>query len=279
MPSAMISQAGSERAMSDQLAKNSYKHHSLIPKMSSSPENIVTQATQKSQVDIQAQIDQALRGDTKLSFRKTLAESWRKTSGVKLYLLGAWLLLGAVVVVIMEIFNLFGLGTGAIIPETISAKTLLIRFAIDMMSAALIMPLLGGFIMMAIKHIDGKEISFKTLFAYTDKTLPLFIANLMIMTAVTLGLFLLILPGIYLCVAYACAPALIIDKNMKPWAALEASRKAVGKQWFRVAGLIITMVLIFIISALPLGIGLIWTLPMMIILFSVIYKNIFGISS
>lgn len=53
--------------------------------------------------------------------------------------------------------------------------------------------------------------------------------------ATSAGYLLLIIPGIYLQVSWCFALFLVVDKGLEPWAALEASRKAVAKQWFRMA--------------------------------------------
>lgn len=69
---------------------------------------------------------------------------------------------------------------------------------------------------------------------------------------------------------------LIVDKGLSPWQAMETSRKAVHKIWWRLIGLFIVMGLIFVVSLVPLGIGLIWTWPMFIILTGVVYRHLFG---
>jgi uncharacterized membrane protein len=39
----------------------------------------------------------------------------------------------------------------------------------------------------------------------------------------------------------------------------------------------IVISLIVMVSMIPLGIGLIWTLPMMMIAYGIIYRNMFGV--
>ncbi|HEX8955822.1 MAG TPA: DUF975 family protein, partial [Burkholderiaceae bacterium] len=84
------------------------------------------------------------------------------------------------------------------------------------------------------------------------------------------------LPGIYLAVAYSASSILIVDKKLGIWEALETSRKALTQCWFRVFFLALTYLLIMILSALPLGIGLIWTLPMGVVLKGIVYREVFG---
>jgi len=70
---------------------------------------------------------------------------------------------------------------------------------------------------------------------------------------------------------------LILDQEMSAWEAMEASRKAIHKVWWKVAGTLFLMGLIYTVSALPLGIGLIWTVPMFIVLGGVIYRCLFDV--
>jgi len=72
---------------------------------------------------------------------------------------------------------------------------------------------------------------------------------------------------------------LIADKKLSAWQAMEASRKAITKHWFKIFALYFVMVVILIISTISLGLGLIWTYPMMISLMGILYREIFGVTS
>jgi hypothetical protein len=48
-----------------------------------------------------------------------------------------------------------------------------------------------------------------------------------------------IIPGIYLQVAWAFAIALVADKRLEFWGAMELSRKVVTRVWFRIFGLLL----------------------------------------
>ena len=90
---------------------------------------------------------------------------------------------------------------------------------------------------------------------------------------------LLIIPGIYLSIAYMFTLPLIIEKNMDFWQAMETSRKAVSQHWFKLFFIGALMMFICLISAIPLGLGLIWTLPMFVALHGALYRRIFGITA
>ena len=90
------------------------------------------------------------------------------------------------------------------------------------------------------------------------------------------GFMLLILPAIYVTVAYAFTIPLIVDKNMEVWEAMEHSRKTVTKHWFKVAGLMGLLTIIMLLGAIPLGVGLIWALPLMFVtLYGLAYPVMF----
>ncbi len=75
---------------------------------------------------------------------------------------------------------------------------------------------------------------------------------------------------------YYLAFPLIVDKNLGPWEALEASRKAVGKRWFAVFGFAFLLGLINMVAMIPMGIGLVWSVPLSVIAFGILYRNVFG---
>jgi uncharacterized membrane protein len=91
----------------------------------------------------------------------------------------------------------------------------------------------------------------------------------------TIGFILLIIPGIYLSVAYSLTIPIILDQGLGPWQAMELSRKAIGRKWFKVFAVYLITMVIYMISMIPLGIGLIWTLPLMIMVAAVLYRTIF----
>lgn len=133
--------------------------------------------------------------------------------------------------------------------------------------------------MMGIKHIQHQEVAFSDLFSCFNKTGALIITAILMNIMIIIGFLLFVIPGIYLSVAYLLAFPLIVDRNISPWEALEASRKAISKRWFSVFFWYIALMIIVIISIIPLGLGLIWTMPMMVMAIIILYRDIFGIMS
>ncbi len=88
--------------------------------------------------------------------------------------------------------------------------------------------------------------------------------------------FLLLIPVIYLIYAYFLSPWIYIDnKGISIWKAMETSRKLVTKRWFKIFGLVFVVGLIVMISAIPFGIGFIWTMPFAYLCIGTLYQTIF----
>jgi hypothetical protein len=77
------------------------------------------------------------------------------------------------------------------------------------------------------------------------------------------GLLLAILPAIYFGVSYIFAPLYVWFYGLKPWPAMEASRKTVGLQWWAIFGFLIVTSLIGGLGALLLLVGALYTAPAM----------------
>ena len=138
------------------------------------------------------------------------------------------------------------------------------------------LPVLVGLVMLGIKRAHDLELTIASVFDYYVLVWPLVFASIVMNILIIVGMVLLILPGIYLATAYMFALALIVDKRLSLWEALESSRKAVTAHWFKIFGLNILMALIILLSALPLGIGLFWTVPLAFIANGILYRKIFG---
>jgi hypothetical protein len=143
--------------------------------------------------------------------------------------------------------------------------------------SSLLSPLSAGLIMMGVQRAADQSIRFSDLFKHLGKAVPILLTSFFMSAMIALGFLLLVLPGIYLSVAYLLAIPLVIERGLSPWQAMEASRKAISQHWFKVFGWLITLGLIILVSALPLGIGLIWSLPMTFISTGILYRIIFGV--
>jgi uncharacterized membrane protein len=204
-----------------------------------------------------------------------LSEAWALTSGFKATFWGAFLLYMGVAF-LFAILGAILAGGLALVSTTVSLVVGILLQVVQMVISA---PLMAGLMMIGVKRAEGIPVNAFMIFNYFPKTLPLFLSYLLVMLLVVIGMVLLVIPGIYLLVAYALALPLLVDKNLSIWQALETSRKGLTACWFRFLGLGIVNILIIMLSAIPLGIGLIWTLPFAYIALGIVYRDLFGVSS
>lgn len=134
----------------------------------------------------------------------------------------------------------------------------------------------AGLLYIGVKKVAGEGISWKMIFSGFSFAGQIVLATLLQSIFVAVGLLLFVLPGLYLMVGYSLTLPIIMDRGMSAWEAMEASRKAIHQVWWKVAGAFVLMGLIQFVSAIPFGIGLIWTVPMVIILVGVMYHRLSG---
>jgi len=221
---------------------------------------------------------------------ETLQTSWSKVHGSKSTIWGALLLLLVIMI---------GLGICNYI-ITAFAKPIqpLINFFVQVIGILFGM----GMLYMGIKRAQDLPISYNQLFRAFDDWLwvsiiAVYILQVLIMTipimCFMLGLFLYALMHtvtalvltiilciaslfltIYLAVRMMLSMAFVVDKKTNPWESIKLSFRATQSNFWRLVGIFLLQILIVFISAIPLGIGLIWTIPFKYINFGMIYKNL-----
>lgn len=137
-------------------------------------------------------------------------------------------------------------------------------------------PLIAGSILLGAQAATGGKISSRTVNHCYCQMPRLFVVYIAVNVLTAIGLVMFVLPGIYLVVAYMFAIPLASEKRLTVWAAMELSRKTVSAHWFGYLGLFTLLMVVNLIAMIPLGIGLIWTIPWSINTIGVIYRDQFG---
>lgn len=207
-----------------------------------------------------------------------LREAWEKTRGAKgpIWAGSALMYLTILFLAAAGAFLLPLAGYDPTAPDLGMAGDIF-NFAYNALIDAVSVLFTAGLLYMGIRKVAGDPIDWKMVFTGYSQAGSIIVATILQSVMIVLGLLVLVLPGIYLAVGYSMTLPLIVDRKMSPWQAMETSRKAVHKVWWRVVGLYLVMVLLFIVSLVPLGLGLIWTWPMFVILAGVVYRSLFGL--
>jgi len=121
----------------------------------------------------------------------------------------------------------------------------------------------GGWYYFFLLKIRGQPTTVGDAFAgFTRAFIPLVIAGLLVSLFIVVGFFFLVIPGIYLAVAYVFTYMLAVDKRLAFWDAMETSRKTITKQWWRVLGLLLLGIPFMILGFVALGVGIFVAMPL-----------------
>lgn len=116
-------------------------------------------------------------------------------------------------------------------------------------------PLTAGFYLVANKISRNEPVEFKDCFDGFKFWLPVVSVNIIVGIITVLGIIALILPGIYLGVAYAFAMPFVLFAGTEFWTSMELSRKLISKVWWRFFAFVLLLMVINIIGVLMLGVG------------------------
>ena len=136
----------------------------------------------------------------------------------------------------------------------------------------------GGLHWLFLKRLRGQPAQFSELFAgFSRAFVPLLLAGIFVHLLVAIGVILLVLPGIYLVVAWRMfVPLLIMDKGLGFWPAMELSRKVVTHHWWQCFALFIAGWLVGLSGSLACIVGIFFTLPIAVGAIVCAYEQIFA---
>ncbi|MDD3179098.1 MAG: DUF4339 domain-containing protein [Opitutaceae bacterium] len=114
----------------------------------------------------------------------------------------------------------------------------------------------GGLFGYYLAKIRGQPANFGDAFnGFSVALVPLMLATLVSSLLILAGFLLLILPGIYLAVAYMFTYLLIFDKKLEFWTAMEVSRRVITAHWWQMFGMVLVAVGVSLLGCLLLIVG------------------------
>lgn len=218
----------------------------------------------------------------------TITTAWEKVHGAKKTFWASLLLLALI---------MFGLGIVEGIFEALPGIPVMIRA----LSNAITYLINVSLIYIGIKRAQNLPINYKMMFHAFHKDVFLRIAGLFILQALILaipaalaaagyglliagniiftllGISLLLasyIASIVLLIRIGVSVGFVMDQQLNPWHAIKSSFAATRGNFWNLVGLFLLQLLIATASAIPLGIGLIWTIPLCLITYGVIYQRL-----
>ncbi len=125
-------------------------------------------------------------------------------------------------------------------------------------------PLLAGLYLMILSLDRGEPLRIGRLFDGFSFFVPVVIASVLVSVIVTIGIFLLLLPGIYAAVVYGITTLLIVDRGLDFWPAMETSRKTLHRHFWPYLVLVLLLGILLILGSIPFGLGLLVAVPVCI---------------
>ncbi len=223
-------------------------------------------------------LEQAISGNYSFAVGKTISEAWNLISGHKWPVWAGFLAIMGITLGIEFLVTLLGFGS-----QTGQQEASALGFGVGVLSwllqVILCAPIAAGLALYCARAASGKQVKLGDIFSLYPSIQSLGLLQVSLNLLIFIGILLFIIPGIYLSIAYALALVIQADRNLGIWNSLEASRKAVTHRWFSIFWMFILLSILVVISALPLGIGLIWTLPMIFMAIGILYRDIFGVET
>jgi capsular polysaccharide biosynthesis protein/predicted Ser/Thr protein kinase len=138
-------------------------------------------------------------------------------------------------------------------------------------------PLMGGLYLYFLKKIRGEQVRVETAFSgFNNSLLHLILAGFVIGMLTTLGFLCLILPGIFLFVAWFFTLPLVIDKRLDFWPAMRLSLRTIIKHWWKFLAFLLVLALVNLGGVLLCIVGVFITLPLSIAALMYAYEDIFN---
>jgi serine/threonine protein kinase/capsular polysaccharide biosynthesis protein len=136
-------------------------------------------------------------------------------------------------------------------------------------------PLMGGLYLYYLKLIRGEKVRVETAFSgFSNSLLHLILASFVTGMLTMLGFLCLILPGIFLFVAWFFTLPLVIDKRLDFWPAMRVSLKTISKHWWKFLGFLIVLALLNLGGLLLCLVGVLVTLPISFAALMYAYEDI-----
>ena len=239
-------------------------------------------------INIGGSLERAIQGDYHLDVKSVLQEGWQKTKQNRASINGGLafvMLLGMLSSFLLV--NYFG---GFELVYQQPKLMLMVQFVVTI----IIWPFLAGVEMMGVLHAINAKTHVNLIFAFFKRASWVIACALFTSILTSFGLQLLIVPGIFLAVAFSLTIPLVVEKKLSPIKAMIISVQALRFQWFKLFTIYFVISLLLILSMMPflllaetsLGIvGLVvfifalsYIAPLFYNIKGILYREIFGLT-
>jgi len=191
---------------------------------------------------------------------------------------------GVTYVIAMFIAAALGLGAGLAASASRTSATAAVSLPMMLVGYMLAMVLIiavsyalfAGYLDVAVRRIGGQKTAINDLFVGFKKVGPLITAGLVIGLCSTIGMYLCVIPGLYLAAAWSLTPLLILRQNLAPFDAMKKSMSLINS-----SSPVMMVLLLFVASicaelgAIACGIGMLFTFAIYPLTIGFVYRGFF----
>jgi hypothetical protein len=218
-------------------------------------------------------------GDYELDIGGCFSRSWELVKGNFWPVIGASTLVFFIIMAFNQITGLFTRPTiqAMINQHQFSVGGILLILLVSILGAPVYVVLMAGLMKYFLNLIRGEPAAIGDAFAgFGPMTGQLILLGLVMNLLVLIGFVLCVIPGIFLQVAWLFAMALVVDRRMNFWDAMELSRKMVCRHWFVVFAFLIVYTLVVMAGVIACCIGILVTIPIGLGAWMYAYETIFS---
>lgn len=200
-----------------------------------------------------------------LTIKEVFSEGWRYTKEHLGFLIGYFLIM----TIVSILFSLIG-------DNFQEKEKFLVAFVVHVIGMIVGVYMQMGFYNSALMITSWMKPTFDQMYSNGGHFVSFLVANILLELMILVGFILLIVPGFYLLARFGLVPFFVLDQNLGPIEALKAASKASeGKRWFLFL-FFISAFLTNVLGALLLLVGLLFTIPLTLVAFAVVYRKLTG---
>ena len=137
-------------------------------------------------------------------------------------------------------------------------------------------PISAGYYLTINKIRRGEHISFSNFFDGFKIFMPTMLLSMLTGLIISVGMFMLVVPGIFFSVIYLFAMPLIVFGKLDFWPAMESSRIIIMRNFWEALLFGLLIVGINILGLLALGFGVLITIPLSYAMILMAYEDIYN---
>lgn len=227
-------------------------------------------------------LQKALNGEFSVKPFEIIKEAWQLNKSTFSTLLGAALIAFAILVSVTMAGVILFIGAENAVPENPHMQMLT-----ALVQVLVYPPLAGALYLMGIRNSLGMQNQVRDVLSLFRRPVTLIAVAVVIFLLQQLSMILLgsvsilaaVVANVVINLFFILAMPLVAAYRLSATKALQTSAMTVSKDFFNFLALFATLTVLLGVSALPFGLGLIWTLPLYFNAVGILYRKIFDVEA